>query len=183
MSKATAIYLGIIRIIDGITLWVGYVVALLLAPLVVANTIEVFMRYVVGQPTAWALEVTIYTYGALFMLGTAFAMLKGAHVRTDIFWEKFSERTKGIIDATAYGLLLLPSMALLFYVSLDKLVYAWSIDERSIYTVWQPPLWPLRAVVPAAAALLFLQGTSELMKNLWAVRTGETLVQRRKIAT
>ncbi|HUF19738.1 MAG TPA: hypothetical protein VMP00_03190, partial [Burkholderiales bacterium] len=69
MSKATAIYLGIIRIIDGITLWVGHAVALLLAPLVVSNTIEVFMRYVAGQPTAWALEVTIFTYGALFMLG------------------------------------------------------------------------------------------------------------------
>lgn len=183
MKKPPALYLGVIHTIDTFTLWCGYAVATLLVPLVLANTIEVVMRYALSQPTAWALETTIMSYGALFMLGTAFAMLKGAHVRTDILWENFSERTKGIIDATAYGLLFLPSMALLMYVSFDKFLYSWSIAERSTYTVWQPAIWPMRAVVPAAALLLFVQGVSELLKNLWAVRTGEALVPRRKIMT
>ena len=110
-------YLGIIRIIDRITQWTGHVFALLVIPLVLANTIEVFSRYVLKTPTAWALDITIMSYGSLFMLGSAYALLKGAHVRTDMFWERFSSRRKGIIDSVAYAVFFLPSMAILFYLS------------------------------------------------------------------
>ena len=102
-------------------------------------------------------------------------------MRTDLFWEKFSDRTKGIIDSIAYMALFLPSMAMLFYLSFDELAYSLSIDERSNYTAWQPVLWPLRAVVPVTAGLMFLQGVSELLKSLWAVRTGRLLVHHEKI--
>jgi TRAP-type mannitol/chloroaromatic compound transport system permease small subunit len=181
MSRPSPAYLAAIRIIDRVTLWTGYAFALLVIPLVLANTIEVFMRYVLDRPTVWALETTVMSYGALFMLGAAYALLKGAHVRTDLLWEKFSDRTKGVIDSIAYALLFLPSMALLFYLSFDELLYAWAIDELSNYTAWQPVLWPLRAVVPLTALLLFLQGVSELLKSLWAARTGQMLVHHEKI--
>ena len=181
MSRPSPAYLAVIRTLDRITQWTGHVFALLVIPLVLANTVEVFMRYVLGKPTVWALETTVMSYGALFMLGAAYALLKGAHVRTDMLWEKFSDRRKGIIDSIAYALFFLPSMALLFYLSFEELAYAWSIDERSNYTAWHPPLWPLRAVVPVTALLLFLQGVSELLKGLWAARTGELLVHREKV--
>lgn len=174
-------YVRAIRVIDRITHWTAHAFALLIIPLILANTIEVFMRYVLNRPTDWALETTVMSYGSLFMLGAAFALQKGAHVRTDMFWEKFSDRTKGVIDSVAYALLFLPSMAILCYMSIDELAYAWSIGERSTLTAWQPVLWPLRAVVPLAAGLLFLQGVSELMKGLWAARTGSLFVHHEKI--
>ncbi|HJZ45027.1 MAG TPA: TRAP transporter small permease subunit, partial [Hyphomicrobiaceae bacterium] len=132
-------------------------------------------------PTSWALDVTTMSFGALFMLGAAYALLKGAHVRTDMLWEKFSDRKKGIIDSVAYVLFFLPSMAILFAISIDDFFYSLSIDETSTSSLWRPVIWPLRAVIPLAAALLFLQGISELMKSLWAARTGEMLVHREKI--
>ena len=131
MSQPSRVYLRIIRTIDRITQWTGYAFALLIIPLVLANTIEVFLRYVLEAPTAWALDTTVMSYGALFMLGSAYALLKGAHVRTDMFWEHFSDRTKGIIDCVAYAVFFLPSMAILFYLSFDDFIYAWSIGERS----------------------------------------------------
>lgn len=181
MSQPGPAYLWVIRALDALTRWSAYLFALLLVPLVLSNTIEVFMRYVLDRPTDWALETTVMSYGALFMLGAAYAMLQGAHVRTDMFWDKFSDRTKGVIDSIAYAALFLPAMAVLFYMSLDEFLYALSIDERSTYTAWQPPLWPLRAVVPLTAALMFLQGVSELLKALWAARTGRLLVHHEKI--
>ena len=174
-------YLAVIRVIDGVTQWTGYLFALIVAPLIIANVIEVFMRYVMNAPTSWALDVTTMSFGALFMLGAAYALLKGAHVRTDMLWEKFSNRKKGIIDSIAYLLFFLPSMAILFAISIDDFLYSLSINEKSTSGIWQPVIWPLRAVVPVSAALLFLQGVSELMKSLWAARTGEILVQHEKI--
>ena len=174
-------YLAVIRAIDGVTRWTGYLFALIVAPLVVANVIEVFMRYVMNAPTSWALDVTTMSFGALFMLGAAYALLQGAHVRTDMLWERFSNRKKGIIDSIAYLLFFLPSMAILFTISIDDFLYSLSINEKSTSGIWQPVIWPLRAVIPASAALLFLQGLSELLKSLWAARTGEVLVQHEKI--
>lgn len=181
MTSLPRAYHRIIRTIDQITKWVGYACALLVIPLILANTIEVVMRYVFRSPTTWALETTFMSFGALFMLGCAYTLLRGAHVRTDILWEKFSDRKKGLIDSIAYVLFFLPTMAILFYISIDDFFYAWSINERSNAGTWQPIIWPLRGVIPLAAALLFLQGVSELMKNLWAVRTGVMFAHHDKI--
>jgi TRAP-type mannitol/chloroaromatic compound transport system permease small subunit len=120
-------------------------------------------------------------YGSLFMLGSAYAMLKGAHVRTDIFFDRFSARTKGIIDSIAYVFLFLPVMGLIFAISIDDLAYAYSIDERSTLSLWRPVVWPFRAVIPLAAALMFAQGVAELLKALWAVTTGKELVRHDKV--
>lgn len=173
-------YLAVIRTIDRITEWTGYLFTLLIIPLILANVVEVFMRYVLGQPTAWALDVTTMSFGALFMLGSAYALMKGAHVRTDMFWETFSDRKKGIIDSVAYLLLFLPSMVLLFIISVDDFLYALEINEKAP-SVWAPIIWPLRAVVPVTALFLFMQGISELMKSLWAAKSGKQLVQHEKI--
>jgi TRAP-type mannitol/chloroaromatic compound transport system permease small subunit len=175
------VYLAVIRTIDRFTEWTGYLVVLLIIPLILSNVVEVFARYVLRAPTIWALDMTTMSYAALFMLGAALALLKGAHVRTDILWEAFSDRTKGMIDSLAFVLLFLPTMAVLFYISIDDFLYSVSINERSSSGAWGPILWPLRGVIPLTALMLFLQGISELMKSLWAWRTGEFLTRHEKI--
>jgi TRAP-type mannitol/chloroaromatic compound transport system permease small subunit len=174
-------YFATIRAIDRVTEYTGYAFALLVIPLICANTYEVVSRYVFDEPTEWALDVTTQSFGALFMLGAAYALLKGAHVRTDMLWEKFSHRTKGMIDAVAFVIFFLPTMAVLCYISIDDFFYSMSIDERSNTTSWQPIIWPLRAVIPLATFLLFVQGISELLKSLYAARTGRELVHHEKI--
>jgi len=174
-------YLAVIYSIDKFTDWTSYLFILLIIPLIFANVIEVFARYVLRDPTIWALDITTMSYAALFMLGSAVALLKGAHVRTDLLWEGFSDRTKGMIDSLAFLLFFLPTMAVLFYISIDDFLYSVSINERGSSGAWTPVLWPLRAVIPIAAFMLFLQGISELMKSLWAWRTGEFLTRHEKI--
>jgi TRAP-type mannitol/chloroaromatic compound transport system permease small subunit len=170
----------VIRVIDGFTGACIYVVMLLLIPLVLANVVEVLMRYVWQEPTVWAADTTVMTYGSMFMLGAAYTLREGAHVRTDIFWDRFSDRTKGLIDSISYLFLFLPVMAVLFAISIDDFLYSYSIGERSTLSLWQPILWPFRGVVPLAAALLFIQGISELLKSLWAASTGQVLVHHEK---
>jgi TRAP-type mannitol/chloroaromatic compound transport system permease small subunit len=174
-------YMAVIRTIDAFTEWTSYLFILLIIPLIFANVIEVFSRYVLRDPTIWALDITTMSYAALFMLGSAMALLKGAHVRTDLLWEGFSDRTKGMIDSLAFILFFLPTMVVLFYISIDDFLYSISINERGSSGAWTPVLWPLRAVIPMGAFLLFVQGISELMKSLWAWRTGEFLTKHEKI--
>jgi TRAP-type mannitol/chloroaromatic compound transport system permease small subunit len=174
-------YLALIRGIDKFTEWTGYLFVLAIVPLICANVVEVFARYVLQDPTIWALDVTTMSYATLFMLGSALALLKGAHVRTDMFWEGFADRTKGMIDSLALLLFFLPTMVVLFLISIDDFLYSISIDERGSSGAWTPVLWPLRGVIPLASFMLFLQGISELMKSLWAWRTGAFLTRHEKI--
>jgi TRAP-type mannitol/chloroaromatic compound transport system permease small subunit len=174
-------YLAVIRTIDRFTELTSYLFVIVLIPLILANVVEVFARYVLRSPTMWALDVTTMSYATLFMLGAALALLKGAHVRTDMLWERFSDRRKGMIDSVALLVFFLPTMTVLFFISIDDFLYSVSIDERSSSGAWTPILWPLRGVIPLTAFMLFVQGISELMKSLWAWRTGEFLVVREKV--
>jgi TRAP-type mannitol/chloroaromatic compound transport system permease small subunit len=120
-------------------------------------------------------------YGTIFMLGAAYALHKGAHIRTDFFFEKWSIRTKGIIDSTAYLVFFFPSIFTFLVVSWNEGWYAFTINELSEQTPWRPILWPYKMVVPLACLLLLIQGVSETIKSVWAARTGIELEHKEKI--
>ncbi len=166
------------QLIDGFTQAIGKVVAWCVAPMIVGVTYEVFARYVFNAPTIWAYDVADLMTGSMFMLGAAYTLMRGAHIRTDLFWDKFSDRTRGVIDTVAYVLFFYPGLALLFFTSLDDAIYSFQIDERADQTLWHPVLWPFKAVIPASAALLMIQGVSELMKSAYAARTGRSFAPR-----
>src|SRR6187401_1556487 len=98
-----------IRIIDRFSDVTGRLIALAMLLLVVIITYEVVVRYLFNAPTVWVFEASNMLNGSSFMLGCAYALYKGAHVRTDIYWEKFSERKKGIIDLISYLVLFFPT--------------------------------------------------------------------------
>lgn len=161
------------RAIDRFTERSGLVFAWLLVPLVATVIWEVVARYAFDAPTTWAYETIYALYAALFMLGAAYALRVGAHVRTDFLWEKWTVRRRAAIETLAYVLLFLPCMALFLAVGVDWAWSAYRLGERSADTAWFPPLWPLKALLPASTALLMLQALSQTAKSLHAWRTGE----------
>jgi TRAP-type mannitol/chloroaromatic compound transport system permease small subunit len=173
--------LATIRIIDGFTDWTGTIISWLAVPLVLGVAYEVGARYLFNAPTIWAYDATYMLYGSLFMLGAAYALHKGAHVRTDFFWEKFSTRRKGLIDTISYIVFFFPSLIMLFLISWNEFHYAWQINETSDQTPWRPVLWPFKFVVPLACLLLLIQGVSELIKSIYMVRTGVELEHKEKV--
>jgi TRAP-type mannitol/chloroaromatic compound transport system permease small subunit len=170
-----------IRVIDTFSEWSGKAVAWLIVPLFLSLTYEGLARYIFNAPTLWAYDLSYMMYGAIFMLGAHYTLLKGAHIRTDMLWEKFSARTKGRIDAVAYLFFFFPAMILLFYASVDEAWHSWRMGELSEQTAWRPVLWPFKAVVPLTALLLMVQGVSELLKSLYAARTGRLLAPGKTI--
>jgi TRAP-type mannitol/chloroaromatic compound transport system permease small subunit len=165
-----------VRAIDRFAELCGVAIAWLMVPLVAAVVYEVVARYAFAAPTIWSFDVTYMLYGAMFMLGAAYALRIGAHIRTDFFWERWSPRTRGVIDTVAYVVFFFPGIALFLWVGWDEAWYAWEIGELSEQTPWRPALWPLKATIPLAAALLLLQGVSELVKSLYAAATGQSFV-------
>ena len=181
MAEQVSGLIKTVRIIDKFTDTTGVWVAWLNIPLVAAVAYEVFARYIFNAPTIWSFDVTYMLYGMIFMLGAAFALHKGAHIRTDFFFEKWSTKTKGVIDSVAYLAFFFPSLIVFFFVSWSEGWYAFTINETSEQTPWRPLLWPFKMVVPLAVLLLLIQGVSELAKSLYAARTGIEFEHKEKV--
>jgi TRAP-type mannitol/chloroaromatic compound transport system permease small subunit len=160
--------LRLARAIDRFTERSGVVFAWLIAPLLATVAWEVVARYAFDAPTTWAYETIYALYAALFMLGAAYALRVGAHIRTDFLWEKWRARTRAAIECVAYLACFFPGMALFLVAGLQATWSSYAIGERSADTAWFPPLWPLKALVPASALLLIVQGVSELLKSFHA---------------
>jgi len=170
-----------IRVIDKFTDTTGTWVAWLNVPLVLAVSFEVISRYAFNAPTIWSFDVTYMLYGTIFMLGSAYALHKGAHIRTDFFFEKWSTRTRGVIDSIAYIVFFFPSIFVFLLVSGAEGWYAFEIGETSEQTPWRPILWPFKWVVPLACLLLLIQGVSETLKSVYEARTGVELEHKEKV--
>ena len=176
-----SVHVRIVRAIDKFTDTTGTWVAWLNVPLVLAVSYEVIARYAFESPTIWSFDVTYMLYGTIFMLGAAYALHKGAHIRTDFFFEKWSIRTRGVIDSIAYLVFFFPSLAVFLFVSGAEGWYAFGIGETSEQTPWRPILWPFKMVVPLTCLLLMIQGVSETIKSLFAARTGIELEHKEKV--
>jgi len=174
-------FYAIIRGIDRFSDLTGRLISLSMAALVAIITYEVFARYLFRAPTAWAFESSYMINGAAFMLGCAYALLKGAHVRTDIFWENYSERKKGIVDLLSYVVLFFPTMITLMLISIDDAVHSYVTGERSQESLWRAIMWPFRATIPLAALLFMIQGISEALKCAYQIRFGREFEHREKI--
>ena len=171
----------VIRTVDRLTDWTGTFFRGCRCRWSLAVAYEVAARYLFNAPTIWAFDVTYMLYGTLFMLGAAYALHKGAHIRTDFFWEQFSVRQEGHDRRVSYLLFFFPGFAILLFVSFHETVYAWRINETSDQTPWRPMLWPFKAVVPLACLLLLIQGFSEFLKSLYMARTGIELEHKEKV--
>ena len=181
MAEAVPGHIRLVRIIDKFTDATGVWVAWLNMPLVLAVAWEVIARYAFNTPTIWSYDVTYMLYSAIFMLGCAYALHKGAHIRTDFFYEKWSDQTKGMVDSISYIVFFFPSIVMLLIASGNEAWYAFTISETSEQTPWRPILWPFKMVVPLACLLLLIQGVSELIKSFYAARMGIVLEHKEKI--
>jgi TRAP-type mannitol/chloroaromatic compound transport system permease small subunit len=167
--------IAIVSTIDGFAIWSGRLFCLLALPLVGALTYEVFARYGFNRPTIWAYDVTYMLYGAHFMLGAAYTLFRGGHIRTDIFYQNWSPRTRGTVDALLYLLLFFPGMALFFWMGLQEALHSLDIREVSDSSPWRPPIYPFKAVIPISVLLLIIQGLSEFLKSAYAAYSGRPL--------
>lgn len=158
--------------IDTFSLWVGRVVAWMTIPLMGAMIYEVVARYWFTAPTVWAYDISRMVYGAMFILGAAYALSKGVHIRSDFLYRKWSVRTQGRVDTALYVVCYFPAMVILLWVSSE---WAWtsvSRGERGTDTSWMPLLGPLKSALPVGVAFLIIQGVSELLKSAHAARKG-----------
>ena len=159
--------------IDTFSLWVGRTVAWLTLPLMLVMVYEVMARYFFTAPTVWASDLSRMIYGATFMLGAAYALSKGVHLRADFIYRRWSVRTQGRVDLALYLICYFPTLLIFLWVSSEWAWISVSRAERGTDTAWMPLLGPLKSCVPVGIVFLLIQGISEMLKAAHAARKGK----------
>lgn len=123
---------------------------------------EVLVRYFLAAPTSWTAEVENYLQIGLVMLGGGYGLYHGGHVRVDVLWRNFSERTKAWVEIIT-GLIVWVAMLPILYYGAELAWEALETGQTSV-TAAEIVLWPSMAAVPVGAALLLLQSLANAIK-------------------
>ena len=151
----------------------GLTVRWLVLIMMMVMVYEAIARRLFNSPTIWAHEFDTMLFGAYFLLGGAYVLRHEAHVNLDIFYRKLSPRAKARMDVGTYTLMFIYCYVLLLYA----VPYAWDSVSRFEHgtTIWGPPLWPLKLIIPISVILLMLQGLGRYIRSFYMATTGRQL--------
>ena len=158
-------------LIDAINEWTGRICSWSLVVLSILVVMEVILRRFFNKPTIWNFEITKQLYGFHFMIIAGYALLYKAHVSIDILYGRFSEKTKAIMDIISYAIFFFPFLLVVFYQGIKYAEKSWAIKETS-WSVFAPPLYPIKTVIPVMAFLLLLQGAAIFARKIQKVIRG-----------
>jgi TRAP-type mannitol/chloroaromatic compound transport system permease small subunit len=158
--------------VDKVSTFVGHAFSFFIVALTLHVAWEVFSRYALDNPRAWAFDVMIYFYGTLFMMAGAYTLAKNGHVRGDVLYGFFRPRTQATIDLILYIVFFLPGVFALTYAGYFYAAESWAINEHSTITYEGPPLYPFKTVIPVAGAFLLMQGIVEILRCIICLRDG-----------
>jgi TRAP-type mannitol/chloroaromatic compound transport system permease small subunit len=160
---------NIVSCVDYFSELSGRWVSLLILPLVFVVMYEVVMRKVLHMPTSWAFEMTIYLYGAHFMLGMAYTMYHDRHVRIDVIVLQLPERIQLWLRVITFLIIFVPFLGVLTYAAVGYAAKSWMHWEHS-WSAWKPPLYPYKTIMPLGFAMLFVQGIATFVRDIYKLK-------------
>lgn len=156
--------LALSRGIDGVTRFIGYHVRwLILAAVIVSAGNAIIRKVFDSSSNAW-LELQWLLFGAVFMLAGAYTLQRNAHVRIDALSNRFSKRTRDIIDLACHLLMLAPLCIVFIWLSVPFFINSYLEGENSV-NAGGLAVWPSKFIILAGFVLLFLQMISETIKR------------------
>ena len=161
-----------IYMVDQLNKTVGHAFAWCIIILTFGTCYEVFVRYVLNAPTSWAFDMSYLLYGAVFYMAGAYTLSRGGHVRADMFYRLWSQRTQAVVELTLYVLFFFPGILALVIAGSGYGFESMRLREVSVNSPAGVPIWPLKMMISVGAGLMALQGFAEVLRCVLCLREG-----------
>lgn len=158
--------------VDQLSKSVGHAFAWCIIILTFGTSYEVFVRYVLNDPTSWAFDMSYMLYGALFIMGGAYTLSCNGHVRGDFIYRMWPPRVQGSVELVLFILFFFPGVVSLMVAGSGYAYDAFRIREVSVNSPIGVPVWPLKMLIPVAGFMLTVQGVAELIRCVLCIRDG-----------
>jgi len=164
---------NLLLFVDSVSTWVGKAFSWLIVALTLLISWEVFSRYALDHPHAWAFDVMIMLYGTLFMMAGAYTLSKNGHVRGDVLYGFFPPRLQAGLDLSLYLLFFIPGVVAFVWAGYNYAAESWVINEHSNITADGPPIYPFKTIIPIAGTFILVQGIVEIIRCVICLRQGD----------
>ncbi|WP_022728151.1 TRAP transporter small permease subunit [Fodinicurvata sediminis] len=161
-----------IQFADKLSGWFGKGFGWLIILMTFGVSYEVFVRYLLNAPTTWSLDVSFIMYGSLFMVGGAYTLSRGGHVRGDFLYRLWKPRTQAAVDLFLYIFFFFPGILALMLRGWDYAERSWSYGEVSVNSPAGVPIYQFKTAMALAAALLIIQGIAQVFRCILCMREG-----------
>lgn len=165
MPKAVIVF---VHAVDAVNRVVGrfsmYLVFLMIGILLY----EPIARNLFDQSCIWAVEMAQFTMAAYYLLGGGYSMILKGHVRMDLLYDRWSDRTKAKVDAVT-GLFLIFYLVFLLYGSYSSIEYAVMYGQKN-RSAWAPYMAPIKIIMGLGVLLMLLQSIATFFKDIAKVR-------------
>ncbi len=161
-----------IEFADKLSAWFGKAFGWLIILMTLGMSYEVASRYLFNAPTTWSLDVSFIMYGTMFMMGGAYTLSRGGHVRGDFLYRLWKPRTQGMVDLVLYLFFFFPGVIALIFSGWKYAARSWGYGEVSVNSPAGVPIFQFKAVIVAAGILLFIQGIAQVMRCIMCIREG-----------
>ena len=159
--------------VDLLSRTVGHAFAWCLMILTFGTSYEVFVRYVLNEPTSWAFDFSYLMYGAMFYMAGAYTLSRGGHVRADMFYRLWSDRTQATVELVLYVIFFFPGILALVVAGWGYGTESLRLREVSVNSPAGVPIWPLKMMISVGAGLMVLQGIGEVLRCVQCLRDGQ----------
>jgi TRAP-type mannitol/chloroaromatic compound transport system permease small subunit len=159
-----------VRAIDRLVEGVGNATSWIALAIVVLMATNVVLRYLFSIGSVWSQELEWHLLTPLIMFGISYALLHGEHVRVDVLYAGFSERSKARVDFVS-ALLSITICVIFIWLSFKYVQQSYVIDERSSDPGGLTHRWLLKALIPAGFALLLVQSAAVAARTFLRLRT------------
>lgn len=152
--------------IDKISHYIGKTVAWFTTILVLVVVYDVFTRYFLLESSVALQEMTWHIFSIIFLLGASYTLKEDAHVRVDIFYQKFSDKSKAVINSIGVILFVIPFCVVLIITSTNWTINSYMINEVSPDQGGLPFRFLIKAVLPLSFVLVLLQSLALLVSSI-----------------
>ena len=163
---------GFIHFADTLSTSVGKAFAWCIVILMGGTCYEVVMAYAFNAPTLWNFDFSLQMYGALFIMGGAYALCTEAHIRGDVIYRLLSVKKQASVDLILYIIFFMSGVCALAFAGIDYAGDAWRSGETSWNSPAKIQIYMIKSLIPATGFLLIIQGFSEICRCIIAIRSG-----------
>jgi TRAP-type mannitol/chloroaromatic compound transport system permease small subunit len=161
-----------IHFADKVSAWFGKAFAWLILVMTFGVGYEVFVRYVLRDPTSWAFDVSYMMYGTLFMMAGAYTLSRDGHVRGDFVYRLWKPKIQATVELVLYIFFFFPGVIALILAGWKYAARSWRYTEVSVMSPANVPIFQFKSVIIAAGILLLIQGVAQVFRCIICMRTG-----------
>ncbi|MCS4504267.1 TRAP transporter small permease subunit [Arhodomonas aquaeolei] len=153
---------GFCTLVTTVNRWLAGLVSVLVFVMVAVISYEVVMRYFFNSPTVWALELSTLLLGPYFMLAGPYLLHVGGHVNVDVLYARLPRRVAAGFDCLTFPVII-ALCVIVVHESWPVAMDAYANGETS-FSAWNPPVWPVKLLVPVSFSLLLAQALAETVR-------------------